>query len=129
MVITYMLILAPAREHIENYLLALLRPSKGLATDWTQNLIRAVVVVSTAVVAVKTPYFSSVLSTVGGLTDAYQSYIIPPLIALAMPYHPPSHTSASNVTARNLFHSLILLWGIGNVLFTCYRIADRIRSY
>jgi hypothetical protein len=127
MVITYMLVLAPAREHIESYFLSLLKPSKGSATEWTRNLIRAVVVMSTSVVAVEAPYFSSVLGTVGGLTDAYQSYIIPPLIAMAMSPSPPS--SRPSYLPRHPFYSLILLWGIGNVLFTCYRIAVRIRSY
>lgn len=123
MIITYMLILAPAREHIEGYFISLFKPNKGFAAEWTRNLIRAFVVISTSVVAVEAPYFSSVLGTVGGLTDAYQSYIIPPLIAMEMFSSHPSYPR------RQMFYYLVLLWGIGNVLFTCYRIVDRVRSY
>ena len=123
MIITYMLILAPAREHIESYFISLFKPDKGFAAEWTRNLIRTFVVISISVVAVKAPYFSSVLGIVGGLTDAYLSYIIPPLIVMEMFSIHPSYPR------RHMFYYLVLLWGIGNVLFTCYRIVDRVRSY
>jgi amino acid permease len=116
MVVTYMLILIPAREHIETYLLCRLKPADDISTEWTRNIIRSLLVLSTAVVAIQMPYFGSVLGIIGGLTDAYQSYIIPPLIALHMGSPRPS-------SSLRLFHHLLFLWGIGNMAFTCYRLA------
>jgi amino acid permease len=117
MVVTYMLVLIPAREHIETYLLSRLKPANDLSTEWARNIIRSLLVLSTALVAIQMPYFGSVLGMVGGLTDAYQSYIIPPLIAL----HMRPHLLSSSVPSPLLLR-LIFLWGIGNVAFTCYRL-------
>lgn len=49
-----------------------------------RNLIRTVLVVSTIVVALKAPYFGSMLGAVGGLTDAVQCFVFPPLIFLKL---------------------------------------------
>lgn len=124
MIITYMLVLVPAREHIENFVLNYFEPSKGFYAEMTKNVVRSILVISTAIVAIQTPYFSSVLSTVGGLTDAYQSYIIPPLIALKMASSSSSTPSTSSL--HILLYRFIFLWGIWNVGFTCYRIMLRL---
>ena len=41
-------------------------------------------VVATVIVALKAPYFGSMLGAVGGLTDAVQCFVFPPLIFLKL---------------------------------------------
>lgn len=49
---------------------------------WVRNLIRTVLVVTTVGIAVATPFFGSVIGAVGGLTDALQCFVLPPMIYL-----------------------------------------------
>lgn len=101
---TYVLLLTPAREHIESAVLTLLPAMHtnvetifmnslrgGLGSiffifymlipfPWVQT-ISAVLV--TAYLALRDPLFGSALGAVGGLTDAFQSFILPTVIFFA----------------------------------------------
>lgn len=49
-----------------------------------RNFLRTCLVLSTVIVAIQAPYFGSVMGAVGGLTDALQSFVFPPLIFLVL---------------------------------------------
>jgi amino acid permease len=80
----------------------------------TQNIIRALLVITTALVAILAPYFGEVLGTVGGLTDALQSFCLPPLICMNMGYR--GHMKLSGY--RKAFYRFVILWGIGTICHT-----------
>lgn len=112
-VLSYVLILAPAREHIE---LALLRPFEGssnTAKEIMKNMLRACLVLLTAFVAISSPYFGSMLGAVGGLTDALQSFVLPPIIFLRI-------FQGQVLPSQWLLYHLILLWGVGTILYTAF---------
>ena len=92
------MILTPAREHIEGFLLRYIplleitpnshdlrrdlnSMSRGYRT-LCENAIRSFLVVFTLTVAAHFPYFSAVLGSVGGFTDALQAFVVPSLIGL-----------------------------------------------
>ena len=66
----------------------------NLTSQWIKNTIRTMIVLLTCVIAISTPYFGSVLGTVGGLTDALQAFVLPPLICIQI--HRSSVTSNNN---------------------------------
>jgi Transmembrane amino acid transporter protein len=82
----------------------------------SRNVMRTLMVVGTAVVAISAPYFGSVLGTVGGLTDALQSFVLPPLICLSTMgmNKVPLHTK--------VIYMFIVLWGTGTILYTLSRL-------
>lgn len=109
--LSYILILVPAREHIERSILKCLPPS-AFPEQTTrrvvfENTVRAVIVIGTALVAIHTPYFGSVLGTVGGFTDATQSFVIPPLIFLRLNADKPFVSAA-----RRWFFRAVFTWGV-----------------
>lgn len=85
-ILSYILILAPAREHIEKYLVKSVSskaPSFLMSDsriDVFRNVVRTSLVLFTAFVAITSPYFGDVLGTVGGVTDSLQSFVLPPII-------------------------------------------------
>lgn len=84
------------------------------ANNWptlVRNSVRMLLVVLTAVVAGWTPYFGTLLGQVGGLTDALQAFVLPPLIYLSM------HSDSLSGFQR-LMYRLILIWGIGTISYT-----------
>lgn len=87
----YILILAPARENLEKFFLFSFLPksinNSSLKKMVVCNLIRSVLVIFTVLVAIYEPYFGSMVGTVGGLTDALQSFVYPPLIWLGLHYY------------------------------------------
>jgi len=68
-------------------------------------------VVLTAVVAGYTPYFGTLLGQVGGLTDALQAFVLPPLIYLSM------HSEGLSGLQR-LSYRLIFVWGVCTITYT-----------
>lgn len=87
----------------------------SLQRKWTKNGIRASLVFFTAAIAALTPYFGSVLGTVGGLTDALQAFVLPPLICL--------QTQTTRLgTIQRSFYVFICLWGIGTIGLTIYNL-------
>ena len=83
---TYTFVMAPAREHVENYILNsefLSRKSEFVKNN-VSSFIRISLVIMTAIVAAIYPYFGSTLGAVGGLTDAFQALVLPCVIYLFM---------------------------------------------
>ena len=162
-VLSYVIILVPAREHIELIVLRCVlfsttllshsrmrmrialetHPLRALtlhpfptpppqrhryfdADSWTSelgqsyfiNFIRSSLVFMTALVAVLAPYFGTVLGAVGGLTDALQSFVLPPLIALKLLHHRGSFTQ--------YFYRGIVIWGLFTILYTLLKTARSI---
>ena len=87
----------------------------------TKNMLRAILVIFTAAIALIAPYFGSVLGTVGGLTDALQSFILPPLICLAMARGPKG---VKMRTSRKVFNGLVMVWGTGIISYTVVNIIN-----
>lgn len=79
-----------------------------------QNIIRALLVITTALVAILAPYFGDVLGIVGGLTDALQSFCLPPLICMNMGY--TGHMKLSGY--RKAFYIFVILWGLSTICHT-----------
>lgn len=117
--LSYIVILVPAREHIERFILSTigsdLIPVNSAARTQVENVIRALLVIGTALVAIRTPYFGSVLGTVGGFTDAMQSFVIPPLIFLKL-----NENNSSVSTSRRFFFRFVFMWGVTLVLCTTF---------
>lgn len=86
----YILILAPARENLEKFFLSSVFSSSVTSSSINKmvicNVIRSVLVIFTVFVAIYEPYFGSMVGTVGGLTDALQSFVFPPLMWLGLHY-------------------------------------------
>ena len=80
-----------------------------------QNIVRTALVLLTVFVAIRAPYFGSTLSAVGGLTDAFLSFVMPPLIfRVAMrgelgPYQSSVYLS-------------IVVWGVVVISYTLNRV-------
>ena len=51
-----------------------------VVVNTTSIVIRTSLVVATAVVAAVCPYFGSTIGTVGGITDAFQAFVLPCII-------------------------------------------------
>ena len=83
-ILSYILILAPAREHIERYCLRVFVPSSERRDVIYRNITRTLLVLGTVLVALKAPYFGSMMGAVGGLTDAVQCFVFPPWIFLKL---------------------------------------------
>jgi hypothetical protein len=84
----------------------------GAGTQWAKNVIRTALVASTAFIATQSPYFGTVLRTVGGFTDAFQSYVVPSLISIVM------FRTTQKEGLVVYFYVSILLWGSGLMVFT-----------
>lgn len=93
------------------------KPSNARVEYWAQNGLRTFLVLLTIGIALKCPYSASMLGAVGGLTDALQSFVLPPLIFL--------NVSGLNLsTTQKGYNLLIILWGSVTILYTIvYNIA------
>jgi len=113
-VFSYILLLVPAREHIE---LAVMSRIDLCSSEWavcaTKNALRSGLVFFTAMIAIAAPYFGSVLGAVGGITDAFQSFVVPSLIILQLMRD--RHTQFEKA-----FYIAVILWGSATMLFTVY---------
>ena len=78
---------------------------------WTQNATRTLLVLFTCIVAVRAPYFGSVLGTVGGLTDALQAFVLPAMICRR-------YFGSSMSSSGSIFYYIVLLWGVGVMIYT-----------
>ena len=61
-------------------LCSIFEPKTALVKNISQNALRTVLVMLNVVVAIRAPYFGNMLSAVGGLTDAFLCFVMPPLI-------------------------------------------------
>jgi amino acid permease len=89
-------------------------PNSGFADTWTRNAVRTALVIGTSIVAVCVPYFGGVLVTVGGITDAFQIYVVPSLIYLKM-------QQDKNIKDRYTYiYYFVFVWGVCLMTFTIY---------
>lgn len=112
-ILSYILILAPAREHIENSMLNYLKLGDERKEYIAQNTLRTVIVIGTVVVALKAPYFGYVMGAVGGLTDALQCFVLPPMIYLKI-------EGDKLNSMYQTYYILIVFWGLATILYTAY---------
>jgi hypothetical protein len=75
-----------------------------------QNCIRTMFVLLTVIVALRYPFSASMLGAVGGLTDAFQCFVLPPMIYLQI----TTHFSK----LYRWYNCLIILFGVGIILYT-----------
>ena len=116
-IVSYVMLLAPAREHIEGSVLRQIH-ARGISLSSvmiiiTQNIVRMLLVIFTAVTACLLPYFGTLLGRVGGLTDALQAFVLPPLIYLAL----LSHTLSS---FQIILYKCIFVWGMITITYTLF---------
>ena len=76
--------------------------------------IRAGMVIFTAVMSIAFPYFGQTLGSVGGVTDAFQSFILPCIIHLAvLKEAEPRHTLSDK-----LLYYAFCVFGVSLISFT-----------
>jgi amino acid permease len=121
-ILSFTLILAPARENIEASVLRKFDFQSKTTIILTQNAIRTILVLSCAFVAIVAPFFGQTIGAVGGLTDALQSFCLPPLICLNMRYKGRMKLSIF----RKLFYVFVLLWGSGTIVHTIVTVTHSI---
>lgn len=138
-ILSYILILVPAREHLETICLSYIHthichiyPPHGHSHSehsiqgsgemtvshahhrtevWAQNILRTIIVLGTVLVALYFPYSASMLGAVGGLTDALQCFVLPPLIFLQL--------EKDSITAySSMYYRCVILWGCVVILYT-----------
>jgi len=114
MLMTYTIFLIPAREHIERFVMRWTRPAEGLAETWTRNGVRTSLVITTAIVALCAPYFGGVLTTVGGITDAFQIYVVPALVYMKMQRNKGIRDKST------YFYHFVFIWGVCLMSFTVF---------
>lgn len=83
-IFSYIVVIVPAREHIEKGVMRWLPGLNSTVEMCLRNIIRLAIVAFTALVAIRAPYFGAVLGSVGGLTDSLQSLVLPPIIYFAL---------------------------------------------
>jgi amino acid permease len=95
-------------------------PSEGFAETWTRNGVRTSLVITTAIVALCAPYFGGVLTTVGGITDAFQIYVVPALVYMKMQRNKGIRDMAT------YFYHFVFVWGICLMSFTVFNTVSSI---
>lgn len=119
--LSYIVILVPAREHIERLMIGWIGesalPSATGRRMIFENAVRAGMVLFTVVIALQMPYFGSVLGTVGGFTDATVSFVLPPLIFLKL-----NEGNQEVSQLRKYFNIAVFLFGGLLVVKTMYAI-------
>lgn len=76
-----------------------------------RNVLRTVLVLGMVTVAIKAPYFGNMLGSVGGLTDAVQCFVFPPMIFLKL------EGDKLSTWYRNTCR-LTVVWGAFIILYT-----------
>lgn len=120
-VLGYAIMLIPAREHIEPWVVhsvcGMDSSTSTFRRKWTKNIVRTVLVGFTLYIAVEEPYFGTALGTVGGLTDALQAFVLPPLIYLRL------HRNQQLLNTREIvLYICICIWGVYTIVYTLYNI-------
>ena len=83
----------------------------------SQNILRAVLVLGNVIVAIRAPYFGNMLSAVGGLTDAFLCFVMPPLI-----YRVATKGEISSVTSALCV--ILAVWGLIVISYTLYHVVE-----
>lgn len=72
-------------------------------------------------VALVAPYFGSMVGAVGGLTDAFQCFVLPPMIYLQI--------EGSKLSSwGRAYYQFVLFWGIATILYTAITTTNDIIS-
>ena len=81
LVFGYIVMMAPARQYLEEMVVDSRGFSRWHVTErWQRNISRALFVSLTAIAAAVIPSFSTAVSLVGGLTNSFQAFVLPPII-------------------------------------------------
>lgn len=121
LLLSYIILLAPAREHVENIIFSYWTPPSEKIQNFAMNTIRAILVLSTISIGILAPYFGSVVGTIGGLTDTLQCFLIPPMIYMVF-----FKTEATKT--NNWFYNCIIFWGVCIMIYTIINTLNSILS-
>jgi hypothetical protein len=113
-IVSYIILLVPAREHIEKIVLEAFPPSSHWTELITTCTTRTALVVFTALAAFNIPFFGTFLGLVGGLTDSFQSLVIPPLIIVSLKRSMNSPISR----VESIVNKLIIAFGCSLIIYT-----------
>lgn len=94
-----------------------LQPKSNFIKNMSQNILRTVLVLLNVVVAIRAPYFGNMLSAVGGLTDAFLCFVMPPLI-----YRVALRGELSG--AASAAYLMVVAWGGVVILYTLYHVVQ-----
>lgn len=96
---------------------SVLRLKSALYTNIVQNLLRAALVLVNVGVAIRAPYFGNMLSTVGGLTDAFLCFVMPPLIyRIAL--------KGDLTFVQSGLYLAVVGWGFCVIFYTFYHVVE-----
>ena len=95
----------------------LLKPSTTELRTISQNILRTILVLLNVIIAIRAPYFGNMLSAVGGLTDAFLCFVMPPLI-----YRAALHGEMT--VSQNVLYLLLVAGGFLVILYTLYHVAE-----
>jgi vesicular inhibitory amino acid transporter len=94
-------------------LLSAIGPKDERTEFWIINTLRTCLVLITIFVALIFPYFGTVMGAVGGLTDALQCFVLPPMIYLQV--------EGDKVGSYfQTYYFVIIFWGIATIIYTAY---------
>lgn len=116
-VLGFHVMLAPAREHIEQFIVIRMKRFKIVVVNERLLLliIGTLLVICIAFIAVYVPYLGAVIGSIGGITDTLQSLLLPPMM-----YAKLHNLSAS--TRGGIFCRLLSISGLCIILFTLFRV-------
>lgn len=98
-------------------LCSVLKLKSAFYTNMTQNLLRTALVLLNVGVAIRAPYFGNMLSAVGGLTDAFLCFVMPPLI-----YRMALKGDLS--TLQSMLYLAVVGWGFCVIFYTFYHVVE-----
>lgn len=96
---------------------SVLQLKSAFYTNLTQNLLRTALVLLNVGVAIRAPYFGNMLSAVGGLTDAFLCFVMPPLI-----YRLALKGDLSAV--QSVLYLAVVGWGFCVIFYTFYHVVE-----
>lgn len=96
-----------------NVFFSYIAPKDDRTEYWIINTLRTCLVLTTIFVALIFPYFGTVMGAVGGLTDALQCFVLPPMIYLQV--------EGDKVSSYfQTYYFVIIFWGIATIIYTAY---------
>ncbi len=83
----------------------------------SQNLLRTCLVLLNVIVAIRAPYFGNMLSAVGGLTDAFLCFVMPPLIFRVA-------LRGELSALQSGLYLAVVVWGTLVIVYTLHHVAE-----
>jgi amino acid permease len=102
---------------VSHLYLSSLQPKTSFVKNFAQNALRTFLVLLNVTVAIRAPYFGNMLSAVGGLTDAFLCFVMPPLIYRVALKGELSPTA-------NAMYLLIVGWGVVVIFYTLFHVVE-----